>query len=71
MEPIKSSDFKLPWRIEFSGRDCFEIVDASDAKLASAYFRYDLKKWSLTESKLTPEETKQVATLIDRLLIAN
>ena len=59
--------FALPWRVEFSGRDGVNIFDANGAKLVSAHFRSDLKKWSLQECKLSPAEAKQIASVIDRL----
>lgn len=59
--------FALPWRVEFSGGETIDIFDANGAKLASAYFRHDLKKWSLPECKLSPAEAKQIASVIDRL----
>ena len=59
--------FALPWRVEFSGGETIDIFDANGAKLASAHFRNDLKKWSLPECKLSPAEAKQIASVIDRL----
>ena len=59
--------FALPWRVEFSGGESIDIFDANGTKLVSAHFRHDLKKWSLPECKLSPAETDQIASVIDRL----
>ena len=68
MSPAEGKDgFALPWRVEFSGVGSIDILDASGAKLASAYFRDDHKKWSLLECKLSPTEAEQIASVIDRL----
>ena len=59
--------FPPPWRVEQSGADCFEILDANGFRLASVRCRDDLQKWSFGHSHLTSDEARHIAAAIARL----